>query len=97
MDVNEVNKCFHLRMLTPNELIFEGKVLSLNCETTEGWYEVLPDHCAAIAALIPSIAKFTDENGAEYKFKIDAGLLKVRDNEVIILCGTSSKYTAQEV
>lgn len=85
-----MEKVFKLKIVTPEEDFFEGDVVSLNCETTDGRRGVLANHCAMLAAVIPSITAFEDASGRKYKAKTSQGVLKVKKNNVVILCDSAS-------
>ena len=84
-----MEKFFELEIVTPNEVFFKGKVVSLNCVTTEGRYGVLPDHCAAIAGLVEEVTKFEDTEGKTYNINTGKGILKIRKNNVTMLCDSA--------
>lgn len=85
-----MKKYFDLKIITPNEVFFEGQIISLNCETTEGRYGILVDHCATIAGVVPTITSFIDKDNNSYSANTDRGILKIRNNEVTILCDSAS-------
>lgn len=81
-----LNNFFKLTIITPEEEVFEGNAIKLNCETTEGRMGVLPNHCAMVAALTKSETKFEDVNHKKYKIFTSEGILKINNNNVILLC-----------
>lgn len=81
-----MNNYFNLTIITPEEEFFTGDVINLNCETTEGRIGILPNHCATIAALINTITKFEDVKNKKYKVSTSGGILKIKDNRVVLLC-----------
>ncbi len=84
-----MNKFFKLTIVTPEEEFFKGDVTSLNCETTEGRMGILANHCAIIAGLVPTVTRFKDSNEKEYETDTSDGIIKVKDNEVIMLCNSA--------
>lgn len=84
-----MKKVFKLIIITPESEFFKGDVVSLNCETTEGRLGILPDHSAVIAGLVPTIITFEDADGKKYKANTSDGILKVRKNNVSMLCTTA--------
>lgn len=81
-----MSKCFKLLIVTPEEKFYTGDVLSLNCKTTEGWRGILANHCAMITGLVPGTTKFKDCEDKEHEVEMASGILKVKENEVIMLC-----------
>ncbi|MEG2934944.1 MAG: hypothetical protein RR844_00480 [Clostridium sp.] len=88
---------FKLKIVTPEEDFFEGDVVSLNCETTDGRRGVLANHCAMLAAIIPTITAFEDASGKKYEAKTSQGVLKVKKNNAVILCDSASWENKTEV
>jgi len=86
-----MNKVFKLMIITPESEFFKGDVVSLNCETTEGRLGILPDHSAVIAGLVPTITTFEDADGKKHKVNTSDGILKVRKNNVSMLCTTAQR------
>lgn len=81
---------FKLKIVTLDENFFEGDVVNLNCETTDGRRGVLANHCPMIAALIPTTTSFEDKTGKKYRAKTSQGVIKVKNNDAIILCNYAS-------
>ena len=92
-----MEKAFKLKIVTPEVDFYEGKVVSLNCETTDGRRGILANHCAMIAALIPTITTFEDAEGKKHKSKTSQGILKVKENDVVIICDSASWENKTEV
>lgn len=82
-------KAFKLKIVTPEIDFFEGDVVSLNCETTDGRRGILANHCAMLAALTPTITTFEDVRGKKYRANTSQGVLKVKENNVVILCDSA--------
>ncbi|KGM96250.1 ATP synthase F0F1 subunit epsilon [Clostridium novyi A str. 4552] len=79
-------KTFKLKIVTPEKIFFEGGAEKVNLETTEGRTEILSNHSAFIAMLIPTDSKLITDKGEEKKFFSSSGILKVDKEEVIMLC-----------
>ncbi len=72
-------------VINPDEVLFEGEVEYILAPTPKGTVGILPNHTPMFAELRPGevILHGTEEK----KYTIDAGLLKVRADEVTILIG----------
>lgn len=81
-----MNKNFSLKIITPEKELFNGDIISLNCKTTDGRIGILPNHCPMIAGLVATITRFKGVDDKEYQVNTSDGMLKVKNNEVIILC-----------
>ncbi|ABK62502.1 MULTISPECIES: F0F1 ATP synthase subunit epsilon [Clostridium] len=79
-------KTFKLKIVTPEKIFFEGEAEKINLETTEGKTEILANHSAFIAMLVPTNSKLITDKGEEKKFFLSSGILKVNTEEVVILC-----------
>lgn len=84
-----MEKSFKLKIVTPEEEFFSGDVVRLTCETTDGLRGILANHCAMVAVLIPTTTSFKNTQGKNYKANTARGVLKVRENNVTILCDSA--------
>jgi F0F1-type ATP synthase epsilon subunit len=72
-----------LSVYSLKNILFQGNVSSLNCNTEAGEITVLDHHEALISVLAAGIIKIIDENKKEQFFPIKSGFLEVKsDNEV---------------
>lgn len=81
-----MEKYFELDIITPNSVFYKGKAVRINCETTDGRYEILPNHAPTIAGLINTVTRFTDSSNKEFSVITGKGILKVNNNHVVLLC-----------
>ncbi|OFI01404.1 ATP synthase epsilon chain [Clostridium acetireducens DSM 10703] len=65
---------------------YKGEVQSILSESSEGCFEILPNHVPVIILLTPTITKFIEKDGKVLKAFTSIGLLKVKNNKVVILC-----------
>ena len=77
---------FNLNILTPDKAFYKGEVKELTTENVHGGIEILKNHIAMITLLKPSVTRFVDLDGKEYKAFVSNGILRVKDNEVNVLC-----------
>ncbi|WMJ79668.1 F0F1 ATP synthase subunit epsilon [Clostridium sp. MB40-C1] len=77
-----------LSVITPNKEFYKGEIAQLNTESVEGQIGILPEHLPLVAILKPTISEFVDEKGERKKFFSSSGILKVMENEIIMLCDT---------
>jgi len=81
-----MSKFIKLIVRTPLKTFYEGEIKELMTETTEGGRSILPNHAPLIAILRPNIANIIEANGEEKKFFCSSGVLRVKKNEIVILC-----------
>lgn len=87
-----MKKSFKLRIVTPDKDFFQGNVVKLNCETIDGRRGILSNHYNFLSPVVPTITYFEDVEGNTFKVKTSQGMLKVKENHVIILCDSASWY-----
>ena len=81
-------KSFSLRVLAPDHPYYEGDCESLVITTTEGEYGVLADHSNTIIAVAPGTLKLRLPGGTSKLAAISYGLMKIENNQVLILVNT---------
>ena len=81
-----------IKIWLPSGLLFDGAAISLNAESPEGAFGVLPNHVDLVTALVPSVLLVTEPSGTERVFGIDEGLLikKSHSIEVAVRRGVES-------
>ena len=74
----------HLKILLPFKVFStQAQVSRIIAETSEGFFALLPHRRDCVAALIPSILTYTNQND-DYYVAIDEGLLVKTGDEVLI-------------
>ena len=81
-----MNNHMKLTILTPEKEFYSGEILSLNTENDDGKFGILASHVATIAPLTPTLTKFIELNGKVLKAFTGAGILRVHNNDVEMLC-----------
>ena len=79
---------FSLRVLAPDHPYYEGDCESLVITTTEGEYGVLANHSNTILAVAPGTLKLRLPDGTSKLAATSYGLMKVENNQVLILVNT---------
>ena len=78
---------FHLEIVTPDGLLYEGEAQKLIVRTTEGDVGILPRHSDFLTSLAIGLAKVYTENGLRVASCAD-GLLSVSDGKVRLVAST---------
>ena len=73
-----------LKLLVPTEVLVDQRVTKIITEDENGSFCLLPHHIDFLAALVPGLLSFEDENGKEQFAAIDEGLLVKRSDEVLV-------------
>jgi len=76
---------FHLKIVQPGGLFFEGDVKSLNIRTTDGYIGVLGNHVPIITSLEISPLKFIESNSKSNECVISGGFMYLDKNNVTIV------------
>lgn len=82
----------HFKMVTPDGVLWDGEVESVNLKTTMGEITVLPRHVPLIATVEKGIVRVVSGDNV-YTSECDSGVLEVkRGSEVILLSSNASKF-----
>lgn len=84
-------KSFFLRILAFDRPFFEGECVSLRVPLADGSYGVQAHHINTVAAIVPGVMKYETPDGRGETVYVSDGLLKVEDNEVLVLATTAER------
>jgi len=88
-------KSLHLTITTPERIVLESEVSSVNVPTVDGEIGLLPDHIPLVSLLAPGELHAVTTMGEEQIMAVSGGFIEVRDNAVVILADTAEK--AEEI
>lgn len=74
-----------LKIISAEEIVFEGEVKSVTLPGTMGVFTVLRNHASLVSTLAKGNIVFTDADGSEQTRAISGGLADV-DNNVVSVC-----------
>lgn len=77
---------FKLTIKSPERELFSDTVIEVTTEGEDGEVGILHNHIPMIKSLIPTITEFIDAKGKKYRAFTSSGVIKVLNNEVVILC-----------
>ena len=78
-------KAFHLKVITPDRVFFDGSVLSIIAPGGAGSMGVLVNHAPLITTLVPGRLVITSPQGEKQSYRIGPGFLDILKNEVTLL------------
>ena len=78
-------KEFDLHIIEADKDFFNGKCVSLVIPTTEGMYGIQAMHENFVAAIAIGVIKYTLPDGTRCHAAVSDGIVKVENNEVLIL------------
>ena len=79
---------FALNVLAAEKPFFDGECISLVIPTSDGQYGIQAKHNNMIAAIVPGKLKITTPDGNVIIAAVSEGLVKVENNQVLILVDT---------
>lgn len=74
----------YLEIVTPDQKVFEGEVISVTFPGTDGSFQVLNNHAPLLSTLKKGTIVYKDKNN-EYDVIVDDGVVEVLNNKVIVL------------
>ncbi len=80
-----VEKLMRLRVVTPEQVVFDGTARSLVAPAWDGWVGILPGHAPFLTLMGEGPLSVEPESGSRRKFEIAGGVMKVESNEVTVL------------
>lgn len=77
---------FHLKLVTPDCILFEGEIISLTLPTDKGEITILPNHIALVSTIASGVAVMTHADGKQEDLAISGGVLQIKgQNQVVVL------------
>lgn len=74
-----------LEIVTPDEKVFEGEVLSASFPGSDGSFQILNGHAALVSTLGKGDIKYLQEKKDEISILVDGGVVEVMNNKVNVL------------
>lgn len=74
-----------LKIISAEDVLFEGEVTSVSLPGTMGAFTVLKNHASLISTLSKGKIAYVAEDGNENSIDVDGGLVDV-DNNIVSVC-----------
>ncbi len=74
-----------LRIISAQEVVFDGEVSSVTLPGSMGEFTVLKNHATLLSTLAPGKVRYIDSAGAEGEATITGGIADI-DNNVVSVC-----------
>lgn len=84
---------YYLKVLTPEEVIFDDEVTAIIAPGALGYLGVLSNHAPLISTLKSGYLIITDKDKQKHYFEISGGFLEVSKNKAFLLADTIHKTT----
>lgn len=75
----------YLKVLSPNDFLYEGNVVLVQFPGTMGSFEVLNNHAPLIARIEKGKLKIIDEGRNKFFLEVSPGIVEVKDNQIVVL------------
>lgn len=75
----------YLEIVTPDEKIFEGEVVTATFPGSDGSFQILNNHAPYIAMLGLGDIRYTEDKKKEELLAVDGGVVEVLNNKVVVL------------
>ena len=76
---------YQLQVIAPEQMVYEGRAVSLVAPGREGYFGVLAHHAPMVAELATGVLTVEEERGARRRFAITGGFLEVEHDQVHVL------------
>ena len=73
-----------LEIVTPDQKVFEGEVLSASFPGTKGSFQVLENHAPIISSLEKGVIKVNTSKEESF-FEVEGGVVEVSENKIAVL------------
>ena len=80
-------KELHLVIVSPEKLVYEGKVSQATFPGSAGKFQVMADHAPIISTLSAGEVKYVAGQETQ-SLQIKGGFVEVKENQIFSLCGT---------
>lgn len=84
-------RTFRLDVISPTKIEYEGDVVSVTVEGTEGSMGILRDHAPLLTGLKKGKVKIKEPGNKMVYLELEGGLMEVRNNNVVVLTETYEK------
>jgi F-type H+-transporting ATPase subunit epsilon len=81
----EENKLLDVEIVTPQEVIFTGRAISVSLPGSKSPFQVLNMHAPIVSTLDIGLTKIVDDNEKELVFATGSGFTEVHQNKLSIL------------
>ena len=82
---------FTVHILAADKVLYEGECESLIIPTPWGQYGILANHCKAICAVVSGRLTYKTPGGEPQFAAVSDGLVKIENNDVLILVDTAER------
>lgn len=74
-----------LKVISPDEFIYEGNVVLVQFPGSMGSFEVLHNHAPLIARIDKGKLKIIDDGRNKFFLEVKPGIVEIKDNKIVVL------------
>lgn len=78
------DKLFELKILTPEEVVFGDKVISVSIPSVQGTFQVLYNHAPILAAIDKGKVKISNAKNEIIELSVEKGIAELHNNKLSI-------------
>ena len=82
---------FHISLLAADRPFYDGECVCVNVPTLDGLYGIFANHSNMISAVVPGLISFRLADGTEKSAVVSGGLVKIENNDVLILVDSAER------
>lgn len=86
-----MEKTFKVRIYEADNPFFEGEISSVVVPAIDGEYGVLANHRNVVIAIVPGTIHYTHPDGSVEYAIVSEGMMRVENNDVLILVNTAER------
>lgn len=90
-------KPFHLEIVTPERVVFQGEATSLTAPGVLGSFQILHSHAPFLSAIGIGELKVKAPDGADTLYATGGGFVEVKENRVVVLAESAEAAAAIDV
>lgn len=80
-----INAKLYLEVITPEKIIFQGNVISVDVPSNVGRFTILQDHAPIVATLKSGVVKVEGRFSEDMTFECNGGVVECSQNKVTLL------------
>jgi F-type H+-transporting ATPase subunit epsilon len=85
-----MSELFKVKVITPKEVAYDGPALAVTIPAENGEMQVYPGHIPVLARVVKGILRIEKPGANPITFSVDAGFLRVTQDDVSILIDSLS-------
>ena len=81
-----MSKILRLRIVSPDSVVFDGDVRSVQFMGIDGSYGILANHAPLVTATVPGALRYEDAAGQRHEMVVTDGFAEMQHNMLTMVC-----------